>query len=45
MEEKQYVRLLTGEVVGRWETKKYISLVKAAAHGDVLYVWPGRERC
>ena len=38
MEEKQYVRLLRGEVVGSWETKKYISLVKAAGLGDVLDV-------
>ena len=38
MEEKQYVRLLRGEVVGSWETKKFISLVKAAGLGDVLDV-------
>lgn len=43
MEEKQDVRLLRAEVVGSWETKKDISLVKAAGLRDVLDVWPGER--
>ena len=43
MEEKQDVRLLRVEVGGSWETKKYISLVKAAGLRDVLMCGLERE--